>query len=289
MANPSGHISGDMKWFVYRYPQKPNTLMALGSILTKPDDLESSLNYEAGIKAFHADGKLDQTVAVQRVIHAELSKELGGRLKALLPTLSPMVNIGGGVEGRFSDTSEATINASGISAEVIKRDAAGAYINEALQIAKVSEYVKRGLWAKSLYMIIGVAKCKKLVMGDSENQERTFSTDLDANLAVMGLEAGVGSSMGNKVSLGTEVEIQEDCDFAYRVREFQYSRFRKGFKKATDVTDGALFGQGSGLREVPLTSAEIEALYDEVPIFDGFESEDEEFDSPDGMIIQIPE
>lgn len=48
MTKPLGHIAGDMKWFAYRYPQKPDTLMALGSILTRCDDLESSLNYEAG-------------------------------------------------------------------------------------------------------------------------------------------------------------------------------------------------------------------------------------------------
>lgn len=34
MTDPSGRITDDMKWFVYRYRQKPDTLMALGDILT---------------------------------------------------------------------------------------------------------------------------------------------------------------------------------------------------------------------------------------------------------------
>lgn len=143
MVISSGHIAGDMKWFVHRYPQKHNTLMMIGSILTQPDDLESSLNYEKGIKPFPVDGKLDQTAAVQQVIKAELSKDLGGRLKAVLPTISPVVNTGGGVEARFSDISEATINALDIRAEVIKRGAAGEYINEALQTPEVSQYVRK--------------------------------------------------------------------------------------------------------------------------------------------------
>lgn len=282
MANPSGHIAGDMKWFVYRYPQKPKTLMALGSILTQPDDLESSLNYETGIRLFLANEKWDQTDVVQRIIHAELSKEFAGRLKALLPAVSPVASIGGGVEGNLSDTSEATLQALDIRAEVVKRDAAKDHINEALQTPEVSQYVRRGLYAKPLYMIIGVASCKKLLMSDTRSQEKGFSADVDASTAVIGAEAGAGLSTSTKTSSGADLEVQEQCDFAYRVRKFQYSRFRREIKKATDLTDGALFG-GESDKEVPLTNAEAEAMDDEVAVFDEFETEDVEIESDGGV------
>lgn len=286
MASPTGHISGQMKWFVYRYPQKPNTLMALGSILTRRDDLESSLNHEGGIRLFEANEKWDQTDAIQRILRANLSKDLGGGLKALLPAVQPVLSIGGSVEGKFSDVSEITCQALDIRAEVLKRDTAKDYINEALQTPEVSRYVKRCLYAKPLYMIIGVASCKKLLISDTRTREGAFSAGFDAGTAVVAAEAGAGLWTGKTASSGTDLEVQEECDFAYRVRKFQYSRFRRGFKTGKDVTDGAVFGRDDDTGEVPLTSAEAEAIYDEVAVFDDFDSDDDEIDSPDSVVLQ---
>lgn len=107
------------------------------------------------------------------------------------------------------------------------------------------------------------------------------------SLAAAGIEAGAGVSTGRKAAAESELEVQEECAFAYRVREFQYSRFRRGIKTVGDVIEGALFDGDGGRREVPLTSEEADAKYDEVPVFDGFESEDEEIDSMDGVNINI--
>lgn len=137
-------------------------------------------------------------------------------------------------------------------------------------------------------MIIGVATCKKLSMSHARTRESMFSADLDANLAVLGSEAGVGMSNGNKASLAVELEIQEECDFSYRVRKFQYSRRRRVIRKAKDVTDGALFDRESDANVAPVTNAEAEAMSSDEPVFDDFESEDEAIDSPEGVAIQIP-
>lgn len=173
-----------------------------------------------------------------------------------------------------------------IRAEVLKRDTAQTYISEALQTPEVSQYVKRCLYAKPLYMIIGVTSCKQLLISNTRTRESAFSAGFDAATVAAAAEAGAGLSTGKKASPGTDLEVQEECDFAYRVRKFQYSRFRRGFKTGKDVTDGAVFGREDDTREVPLTSAEAEAIYDEVAVFDDFDSDDDEIDSHDGMVLQ---
>lgn len=259
--------------------------MALGSILVRPDDLESSLNYEAGIKRFLANEKFDETDVIQRIIHANFTEDFSGRLKALLPAISPVFSIGGGVEGKVYHDSGVTLQAMDIHAEVLHRDAAKDHINEALQTPDVDQYVKKGLFARPLYMIIGVASCKKLLMSSTKTREIVFSADLEAEAAITGAEAGAGLSTDKKASAGTDMEIQEDCDFAYRVRKFQYSRLRGVITDAKDVTDGAMFGKDFDRGEVPLTSAEAEEMYDEVAVFDEFDSDDDDIDSPNGVIM----
>lgn len=279
MTQPPGHIAGGMKWHIYRYPPKINTLLVLGSILTDPKDPESSLNYESGIKPWPSDLKLDQTQAVRLMVNAELSKNLGGKLKAVLPTVVGVVSSGGSLEASRINSIEGTVEAMDISAEIIKPGrTAQKYMDEALQMSEVVEYVKSGgLTYKPLYLIVGVATCKKLIMGESKTRGRTFSAEADANLGLTGVEAGAGVSFVNNAVAGVAMEVQEECAFAYRVREFRYSRLRKG-AKVKDVTDGSLFGEGNAGGHVPLTRAEAAAALDEVPVFDAFESEDEELD-----------
>lgn len=73
------------------------------------------------------------------------------------------------------------------------------------------------------------------------------------------------------------MEVEEECDFAYRVREFQYSRRKRGIKNTKDWLEGAMFANDSA-GSAPLTSTEIEELLDEIPEFDCFEDEDEEIE-----------
>ncbi|KAI0102722.1 hypothetical protein GGR51DRAFT_277922 [Nemania sp. FL0031] len=273
----TGYVAGDMKWHVYRYPQKPKTLMVIGSILTQPDDLESSLNYSSGIEPLGLDQVMDQTIAVRRTVRSELSKNAGGRLKAMLP-VNPFVSAGAGIEAERTRQLEATVDALDVRAVAIMPDTAKEYVNRALRTPRVVQYVKEGLWARPLYLIVGTATCKRLVMGDTQSRENTVSAEADVGIAGLGVEAGAGISKGQKASAGSEMEVCEECDFAYRVREFQYSRRRRGIKRTEDWVKGAMFSNDPDDSTLPLTSAEGELLSDETPEFDGFEDEDEEIE-----------
>lgn len=268
MTKSSG-LRGDKLWHVYRYPQRPNTLMVLGSILTRPDDLESSLNHPSGIEGFPPDKIEDQTGAVRLFMRSELSKTHGGRIKALLP-FSPIASAGGGVGATSSRGVDATVEASGVRAVAVLPQTAQEYLERALQAPRVIDYVRKGLFSEPLYMIVGVATCKGLYVDDASSKTRSGSIDLDASLTVGGVEAGIGLSREKGSSADTEREMAEECDFAYRVREFQYSRRKKRVKKSANVTEGAMFGSDNPEEEGPL---------EEVPVFEYFESEDEDVDS----------
>lgn len=243
--------------------------MVLGSILTKPDDLESSLNHANGIEAFPPEKIEDQTGAVRLFVRSELSKAHGGRIKALLP-FSPIASAGGGVGANSSRSVDATVEASGVRAVAVLPQTAQDYLERALQAPRVIEYVRKGVFSEPLYMIVGVATCKGLYVGDASSKARSASVDLDASLTVGGVEAGIGVSREKSSSADTEREVVEECDFAYRVREFQYSRRKKRIKKSANVTDGAMFGTDN---------PEKDGSFEEVPVFEYFESEDEDVGS----------
>ncbi|KAI7785612.1 hypothetical protein LA080_006632 [Diaporthe eres] len=244
MTNPSG-LRGDKLWHVYRYPQRPNTLMVLGSILTKPDDLESSLNHASGIETHW------------------------GRIKALLP-FSLIASAGGGLSATSSRSVDATVEASGVRAVAVLSQTAQEYLERALQSPKVIEDVRKGVFSEPLYMIVGVATCKGLYVGDASTKARSASVDLDASLTAGGVETGIGVSREKSSSADIERKVVEECDFAYRVREFQYSRRKKRIKKSANVTDGAMFGDDNPEEDGP---------FEEVPVFEYFESEDEDVGS----------
>ncbi|KAI1146081.1 hypothetical protein F4825DRAFT_209352 [Nemania diffusa] len=279
----TGFLAGDMKWHVYRYPQKPKTLMVIGSILTQPDDLESSLNYSSGIQPLGPDQVMDQTHAVRRIMRSELSRNAGGRLKAMIP-VNPFISAGAGIELDRTTQLDATVDALNIRAVAIMPDTAEEYINRALATPRVVRYVKEGLWARSLYLIVGTATCRNLVVGDTQSQGNKVSAELDAAILALGLEAGAGVFKGQEASASSKIQVEEECDFAYRVREFQYSRRKRGIKKTKDWVEGAMFTNDSSTSTTPLTSAEAEELSDEIPTFGGFEDDDEDI-GEDGEML----
>lgn len=179
MKESPNQATGASKWHVYRYPQKPGTLMVLGSILAEPDDLKSSLNYESGIKAFPSDKVQDDTHVVRQAIQAEMSSTHGGHLKAMLPISAATAS------------AEAIVEALDIRAESVAPGTADAYIDEALSTPGVADYVQTGRFARPLYLIVGVATCKRLSTGDSSSR---------------------------RPADGSELEGQEERAFAYRVK-----------------------------------------------------------------------
>ncbi|KAI0836731.1 hypothetical protein F5Y06DRAFT_273241 [Hypoxylon sp. FL0890] len=279
MANPSGRIAGPIRWHIYREPQPPNTRMALGSILTKPDDLETSLNYGSGIETFPSDKVEDCTPIVRRIITSELTKDVGAKLSALLPAL-PWVHGGGGLQGGRSRNVQAMVESQNIRAQVILPDTAKEYMDRALLNPRVVEYVKECLFTKPLYLIVGVATCSKLTASETRSAKRNASAEAAVN--AMGAQVSGSVLAASQGSVGGEYEVDGECDFAYRVREFQYSRRRKVFKKSRDVVEGAMFGLDDGDAGVR-TDDEGE----DVPQFEYLEDEDENVESS-GLTLEAP-
>ncbi|OTA69996.1 hypothetical protein K449DRAFT_380026 [Hypoxylon sp. EC38] len=277
MANPSGRVAGPIRWHIYREPQPPNTRMALGSILTKASDLETSLNYESGIEKFPLDKVEDCSPIMRRIITSELTKDFGGRLSALLPTL-PWVSAGGALEGNRSSNVQAMIESQNIRAQIISPDTAKEYMNRALLNPRVVEFVKECLFTKPLYLIVGVATCSKLTAGEIRSGNRNASAEAAVN--AMGAQVSGSILAASQGSVGGEFEVDQECDFAYRVREFQYSRRRKVFKKSSDVTEGAMFGLDD-----EDTGAKMDDGGEDVPQFEYFEDEDENVES-DGLTLE---
>lgn len=268
MANSTGWVQGENRWHVSNSPEKPGKLIVLGSILTKPHDLESSLNYRQLMKSpFPKDKTRDQTEAARRFVRSNESKSTGGRVQGLVP-FSPVASAGGRLSAEVSRSVEYTVEASGVRAVAIMPDVAAAWVDEALQLPNVAKHVKQWAFEVPLFMIVGVATCKRLYLGRVSSRGRAGALDIDGSVSVAGVEAGVGASRDKTRRGEVEVEIDEERDFAYRVREFQYSRRKKQIKKSADVTQGAMFGNDD-------QDAQLEEV-EWVPVFEGFESEDED-------------
>jgi hypothetical protein len=77
-------------------------------------------------------------------------------------------------------------------------------------------------------------------------------------------------------------EIAGDCDFAYRVREFEYSRIRRRVRDKGDMTKKTMFG----LEEQATGSDD---LADAVPQFEWFEDEDASVDETEGGLVVLEE
>ncbi|KAI0177347.1 hypothetical protein BJ166DRAFT_21382 [Pestalotiopsis sp. NC0098] len=294
----AGRIAGKMKWHVYCEPQKPGTLMTLGSILTTPDDLESSLNSAHGLKPFSPDQIYDQTDAVRRVFKSELTSSLEGRIKAVLP-VNPFIGAGGGSEGQWAKNNAVTGEALGISARSVLLHAVRDYLESQLTLPSVERYIKEWGFRKSLYVIVGVATCKKLSINETTSTHRGGTIDGDAQIALAGAEAGAVISLSSGRERGSGVEIEQECDFAYRMREFVYSKRKKQLKEASrDVTDGALFKLNDdealsvrlGHREevgntlLHPKDAPDQVYDEEIPVLDYIEDFDEEFGADSTLI-----
>ncbi|KAI1140172.1 hypothetical protein F5Y05DRAFT_377435 [Hypoxylon sp. FL0543] len=279
MANPSGRIAGPIRWHIYREPQPPNTLMALGSILAKPDDLETSLNYGSGIEKFPPNKVEDCTPIVRRIITSELTGDVGAKLSALLPIL-PWAGGGGGVEGGRSRNVQAMVESQNIRAQVILPDTAKEYMDRALLNPRVVEYAKECLFTKPLYLIVGVATCSKSTASETRTGRRNVSAE--AAVSAMGAQVSGSVLAASQGTVGGEYEVGQECDFAYRVREFQYSRRRKAFKKSKDAVEGALFGLDD-----EDSSVKADEDGEDVPHFEYLEDEDENIES-NGITLEAP-
>jgi len=96
----------------------------------------------------------------------------------------------------------------------------------ALRHEKVIKHVRKGLFGTPLYIIVGVATASKLSV--KEQQARENKTAVSANMVAPGGwgEGETGFKHENTAAVNSELDVGESCDFAYRVREFVYSKFQ---------------------------------------------------------------
>jgi hypothetical protein len=268
-----------MKWLVARYPQPPGTLIVLGSILTDPENPESSINRKTGVEPISREDRYDNSPAVRQQVHSALSKNTSALLKAVPPN-SPLFSAGVTVEGRSSKDVQTAIEALNIRAEVFIPDKP--YMDAALAKPEVVAEVKRGLWAKSLYIIVGVATASGLTVKEDTTAETKVGLEADVAIAGSGATGKAEVSHGKKAAGGVELEVQGDCDFAYRVREFEYSKLFRKFRDQGDRTEGALLGAGRDDDKDDSSKSDE----DVVPGFDSWEEEDVEASETFTMTVE---
>ncbi|PMD47786.1 hypothetical protein L207DRAFT_561205 [Hyaloscypha variabilis F] len=256
----AGDLVGPMKWLIPRYAEKPGSIMRLGSILTDAENLESSLNLHNIIEIPEQD-KRDASNAVKRYVESELCQSNSLLVKAV--PLIPAFSAGASVDGHWSHDVRSTVEALNVRAVVFIPT--GEYMEEALKNEHVIGYARRGLFGKRLYIIVGTATASKLSI--KENQSSGSGTSSSTNFmapTVAEVEAGVSHENGARFQ--SKLEVGEDCDFAYRVREFLYSK-AFGLRDKGDRTRKAMFGLEHG-------KATMQADDDAMPQFEWFEEVD---------------
>lgn len=168
MSQPSGTLAGKMLWLVPRYVEVPGTLMRLGSVLTDPENLESSLNLHS-IPPIPADSQRDASLAVKRHVEVELSKSNSLLVKAA-PNIPAFASVGAEISGGWNRDASTTVQALNVRATVFIPTKA--YMNAVLGNPNVIEYARRGLFSKPLYIIVGTATASKLSIQESQSRDR---------------------------------------------------------------------------------------------------------------------
>ncbi|KAK1237942.1 hypothetical protein MKX08_002521 [Trichoderma sp. CBMAI-0020] len=232
-----GKLAEKMKWIVTRYPKPCGQLITLGAILSDPEDPESRLNWHS---TTDIDPKylIDESTAVQRVIHAGISNDNHIMLK-LAQLLGGELN----ASGRAKDNRKTTIDAVDVAAKIFLPDKK--YMNACMEAPEVQEYVRKCNFSKTLYMIIGVASAKKFCIKEESSKQRSAGLGVTASY-LGGTDLGtVGGCHKSTQTANSGLHTEQECDFAYRIREFTYWKYRKEkVKMKVDRNAGALFRTG---------------------------------------------
>ncbi|EPE02715.1 hypothetical protein F503_04064 [Ophiostoma piceae UAMH 11346] len=220
MGQPPGQLVGNMVWLVDRYPRNPGELMRMGSILTNPENLETSLNLN---RIEDPPMIIDATLGIRSSVESSLSRDSSALLKAAA-TVPVFSGIAAGlvVDGRWKHDVTTTVRSMDVKASAFIPD--DDYMGRVLEIPTVVEYVKTGLFSKRLYIVVGVATAKKLYIRRQDTA------------GVLGTS---GVPAENTTNVSMELEAGEKCDFAYRVRQFTYSKIR-GLRSRGDYIKKAM-------------------------------------------------
>ncbi|KAL2836699.1 hypothetical protein BJX68DRAFT_273396 [Aspergillus pseudodeflectus] len=255
MPPTPGDLADPKTWLVPRSASKPGELLRLGSILTDSSNPASSLNLGA-IVPIPAEWQYDDADVVKLRIESELHKS--NSLLVSTASAIPILSAAASLDGRWSRDPRTTVNA-----------------------LNVVKYVRGGLFAKSLFIIIGVATASKLSVIETQAGTSGLSTSAGVTLPEAG-DLGIEASHRHQVGSTVTKKITGDCNFAYHVREFEYSRLRRRVRDKGDITKKTMFG----LEE---NATAGDDLADAVPQFEWFEDEDASMDGRDGGLVVLEE
>jgi hypothetical protein len=275
MSESSGRLVGDMKWLVTRYPKTPCTLIALGAILTDPEDPETRLNRKgaSGVTeptvpknngngggtastdpkepeiqvnengAIDLTGEYiqDESAAVQRTIHAEVHKDDSVLFKVAQPLLGASLS----VDGKLKKDRKTVVEALDVNAKVLLPS--DDYMEKSIKIPAVQKHLKSIFYSKKLYMIIGVATAHKLDIEEETARETSFGVNASAPIpGAAGTDMTAEGHHYRSRNAASRLKIEDKVDFAYRIRQFTYWKHRKNkVKMGEDRTKGALFRAGN--------------------------------------------
>jgi hypothetical protein len=278
MSGSAGQLAGKTKWLVARYPKPPGSMIKLGSILKEAKEPESSLNLESEEGIIEVPNKRDESVAIRATITSELSSNLSALLEAVVPA-SPVAEAAAKLQADKLKSAETVVKAMNVRAEIFLPSED--YMDKALANPKVIAYVKGGdlAFSRSVYIIVGVATAEKLSLKETLQKQASASAEAGASAAGGAAKGKLALSGGHKEKTAIDRQIDVDCDFAYRVREFIYSKWtwkKDKWSKGEDVSEGTMFGADGE----KLDDKKEEIVEEEVPKFDELMEEDE---APPGL------
>lgn len=244
---------------VPRYAENHGTLIRLGSILSDPENLESSLNLDA-IPPIPESTRRDATTHVRQYVRSEMRNSNSALVKAM----PSMLLLSAGLRGEAGrvDKAETTVQAVDVRAEVFMPDKA--FMQAALQHSAVIEHARANLFGTSLYVIVGVATAGELFIREGRGRRAGVSAGLVA-------PAPVGIEHERVGELESEVAVKNACDFAYRLREFVYTRIRGGLRDKGDYGENSMFGHTSAVGK---PAAAAQKPVEDLPKFLYLEKED---------------
>lgn len=253
MVQSPGELVGPKLWLVPRYSETPGSIMRLGSILTDPENLESSLNRNEIPPIPEIDTR-SASQAVRRRVQSEL-----GRSNSFLVEASPDIlalsglGLGASASAGWHHDTTTIVDALDVSATVFIPSAA--YMDEIMRNKAVQRYARDSLFGKSMYIVVGTATARKLRV--REERSRGHHAGAGAHIEAPGAlgQAEVSFEHTTRNGETSQLDIGEECDFAYRIHEFFYSKMRKHLKDRGNFTQSALFGQdGASDGDVPNTN-----------------------------------
>lgn len=226
-----------MKWLVARYPKEPGKLIALGNVLIDPEEPETCLNL-GHVQDVENEKVLDESLAVKQRVEAELSSDNSALLKAMTP---PVFGPGVSVNGKLSTDFKTTVEALNVKAKIFIPSKK--YMDQSVENSDVQAYIKKHLFAKSLYMIVGVATANELTINEVQSREANASASAGVAPPGSQVEAAAEASHTRRDTTTMALHIKSECDFAYRIRKFRSWKLRDGVKDKGDRSGGALFGR----------------------------------------------